>query len=218
MSSEVENIFFLPYLHDECFMSTYGLVEEFSCVDVMRLYALWRFMEQAQKLDPGAYLEVGVWRGGSGCLMARKLQLMGDPGKIYLCDTFQGVVKAGEVDADYVGGEHSDTDIAIVQHLADSLALDNVAILEGIFPEETAARIDELKFRFCHIDVDVYQSGKDVLDWVWDRLVPGGIVVFDDYGFTACPGITKLAEELSKDKDKIFIWNANGQAYLLKHK
>ena len=27
-------------------------------------------------------------------------------------------------------------------------------------------------FRLCHIDVDVYQSAKDVFDWVWPRLSP----------------------------------------------
>jgi O-methyltransferase len=216
MSKEGNSIYYFPYLHDNEFMNTYSLVRSFSLVDVARLYGLWRFMEQAQKLDAGAYLEVGVWRGGSGCLMAHKLQLLNDPSRLYLCDTFSGVVKAGEMDAQYNGGEHSDTDIAIVEHLAQSMSLDNVRILEGIFPEETADRIEESTFRFCHIDVDVYQSGKDVLNWVWDRLVRGGIIVFDDYGFTTCPGITRLVEDVSNDKDKMFIWNASGQSFIIK--
>ena len=48
--------------------------------------------------------------------------------------------------------------------------------------------VADRRFRLAHIDVDVYQSAADVLDWVWPRLSPGGVVVFDDYGFPATPG------------------------------
>jgi O-methyltransferase len=149
--------------------------------------------------------------------MAKKLQLLNDSSTFYLCDTFQGVVNATDVDTFYSGGEHADTDIAIVEHLAGMMKLENIEILQGIFPKDTATEVTDERFRFCHIDVDVYQSGKDVLEWIWDRLVPGGIIVFDDYGFNTCPGITKLVEEISKDKDKLFIWNSNGQGYIIKN-
>jgi hypothetical protein len=38
-------------------------------------------------------------------------------------------------------------------------------------------RIAGKTFRLCHCDVDVYESAKGVLDWVWPRLSPGGVVV-----------------------------------------
>ena len=74
-------------------------------------------------------------------------------------------------------------------------ALTNVELLQGVFPDETADRIADSRFRLCHCDVDVYRSAKDVFDWVWPRLAPGGVVVFDDYGFPACPGVTKFVDE-----------------------
>ena len=46
-----------------------------------------------------------------------------------------------------------------------------------------------LPIRYCHIDVDVYQSARDVLEWVWGRLCIGAIVVYDDYGFDGCHGV-----------------------------
>ncbi len=69
--------------------------------------------------------------------------------------------------------------------------LSNVELLQGVFPDDTGERIADRTFRLCHVDVDVYQSAKDVFDWVWPRLSPGGVAVFDDYGFPACPGVTQ---------------------------
>ncbi len=124
---------------------------------------------------------MGVWKGGSGSLIGKKAELMGIKDNVYLCDTFKGVVKSGVYDSSYRGGEHSDTSQEIVEELVHKLKLDNTKLLVGIFPDETSKFITDNKFRFCHINVDVYQSAKDIVDWLWPRLVLGGIIVFDDY-------------------------------------
>ena len=92
-------------------------------------------------------------------------------------------------------------------------------ILKGIFPEDTANKIlpNEI-FGLCHIDVDVYTSAKDILEWVWDRLIPGGVIVFDDYGFHTCTGVTKLVEEYRYYNDRQIIHNLNGHAIMIKIK
>ena len=96
------------------------------------------------------------------------------------------------------------------------MGLDNVELLEGIFPDETGDRIAGETFRLCHCDVDVYESAKGVLDWVWPRLSPGGVVVFDDYGFPACPGVTKLVDEQRMRDDRLVLHNLNGHGILVK--
>ena len=94
--------------------------------------------------------------------------------------------------------------------------LDNVQILQGIFPDQTSHEIKDLQFRFCHIDVDVYQSAKDIVDWIWDRMVHGGIIVYDDYGFRLCDGITRYVEEQMLYKDRLVLHNLNGHAVIMK--
>lgn len=189
--------------------------------DGSRLWELWFLVNQVKKLD-GSLIEVGSWRGGSGGLIAKKARECGIDRNIYICDTFEGVVKAGEKDSHYKGGEHSDTSVKIVEDLLyTKLGLDKkVKILPGIFPEDTADVIDEdEKFCFCHIDVDVYQSAKDVVEWLWKRLVIGGIIVFDDYGYyNECIGISKYVHELMDDEDKFVITSPNRQAYIIKIK
>ena len=116
-----------------------------------------------------------------------------------------------------IGGEHADTSRQAVEELIlTRMNLDNVEILEGIFPDQTGHRVEGMQFRFCHIDVDVYQSAKDVVDWIWDKMVPGGIMVYDDYGFYGCDGITKYVEEQMMRKDRLVIHNLNGHAIILK--
>ena len=118
----------------------------------------------------------------------------------------------------YVSGEHADTSRQIVEKLVDGMKLHNVEILQGIFPDETGHFIDKkIEFRLCHIDVDVYQSAKDVVDFIWDKMVsPGGIMVYDDYGFHTCDGITKYVEEQMLYKDRLVIHNLNGHAIIIK--
>ena len=50
----------------------------------------------------------------------------------------------------------------------------------------------------------------------WPRLVPGGIVVFDDYGFYACGGVTRMVNDLVDEPDKLVIYNVNGHALVIK--
>jgi O-methyltransferase len=157
-----------------------------------------------------------VWRGGTAAVLAKAA---GEHTTVFLCDTFQGVVKAGELDAIYKGGEHSDTSEDIVISLFDKLNINNYQIIKGIFPDQHAEKLTDKQFKLCHIDVDVYQSAKDIFNWVWPRLVAGGLVVFDDYGFAACEGITTLVNELSDSvENSIFVYNINGHGIMIKTK
>ena len=80
----------------------------------------------------------------------------------------------------------------------------------------TSLQIADRTFRLCHIDVDVYQSGKDILEWAWARMPIGGVVVFDDFGFPSTTGITKLVHEFEGLNDRICVQNLNGHAVYVK--
>jgi O-methyltransferase len=204
-----------PWNKDEAFLKTYRTIRPHSGVDKYRCFELWSLVEQSRKLR-GGVIEIGVWRGGTGALIAKKARLSGIDDTVYLCDTFTGVVKASGRDSTYRGGEHADTTRQRVERLLDGLGLTNVRILEGIFPDQTAHLIREGNFRFCHIDVDVYQSAKDIIDWIWPRMVVGGIIVYDDYGFINCDGITEHVEEQIPNPDRLMLYNLNGHAVFIK--
>lgn len=203
-----------PWNRDRVFLDVFRKIRAHTLVDKYRCFELWSLVEQSSKVD-GALMEVGVWRGGTGALIARRAQLDGG-GRVYLCDTFCGVVKASSRDSTYRGGECANTSQRIVERLLDDLGLTNVTVLTGVFPEQTAHLVGDSTFRFCHIDVDVYQSAKDVVDWIWERMSIGGIVVYDDYGFAGCDGITRYVEEQTNERDRIVVHNLNGHAVVVK--
>ncbi|MEK7412478.1 MAG: TylF/MycF/NovP-related O-methyltransferase [Planctomycetota bacterium] len=210
------NATYSPWNRDSTFQAAHAQIQEATLVDVYRCWELWQLVEQSAKLSEGAVIEIGVWRGGTGALIAQRAKQCGIRDPIYLCDTFTGVVKAGANDTRYIGGEHADTDRAAVERLLARMGCDGVRILVGIFPDQTGSAVAEQRIRFCHVDVDVYQSAKDILAWVWDRLVPGGIVVFDDYGFKGCEGVARLVEEHRSSHDRIVIHNLNGHAVMIR--
>lgn len=208
---------YTPWQIDATFRQCYEKIRDFTLVDERRCYALWSLVEQTSKLSAGAILEIGVWRRGTGALIAAQARRCGIVDEVYLCDTFSGVVKAGEKDPSYFGGEHSDTSMEAVRHLLfDVLELNNVRLLQGVFPEDTGELVRSSCLRLCHVDVDVYQSAKDIVEWVLPRMVHGGAIVFDDYGFETCAGIQAYVDELLGTKGLIGFYNLTGQAVVVK--
>lgn len=204
-----------PWLVDQAFQRAYRKVRRNTLVDEWRCWELWSLIGELRAI-PGAVLEVGVWRGGTGALMAKRSALLQNSEPVFLCDTWKGVVKTGTVDTYYRDGKHDDASREVVEQLVSGMALDRVRLLEGIFPEDTGHEAADHSFRFVHIDVDVYKSAADVLDWTWPRLSTHGVVVFDDYGFPATPGIAKLVDEQRGRPDRLVLHNLNGHGLIVK--
>lgn len=205
-----------PWLTDNDFQRTYRITRRHTLVDEWRCYELWQLLGEVAHV-PGSILEVGVWRGGTGALMARRAELLGITDPVLLCDTWEGVVNSGAIDTYYHNGEHSDASQETVRELVDRrMGLARVRVLKGVFPDETGGQLENEVLRFVHIDVDVYQSAADTFAWAWSRLSEGGIVVFDDYGFPATPGVTRFVDEHRVGADRLFLHNLNGHAILVK--
>lgn len=209
----IPNATYSPWLDDQNFLQILNLVKSNTLVDVFRLWELYQISLQLKKVD-GDVLEVGVWRGGSGALIANVIANFNKT--IFLADTFTGVVLAGESDSAYTGGEHSDTSVEIVDELFQRIGLTNYVKLIGEFPKDNSNEMVFSKLSMVHIDVDVYSSAKGVWDWAQPYLSPGSIVVFDDFGFISCSGVTKFVNEIKEDPSYRFIHNLNGHAIFIK--
>ncbi len=206
---------YAPWYTDEEFQRVHKAVKRNTLVDIWRCYELWSAVGELADV-PGALLEVGVWRGGTGAILASRAAALGIDEPVFLCDTWSGVVKTGAVDTYYAGGEHADTSLEVVEKLMERLNLKNVHLLKGVFPDDTGEKVASLDFRLCHIDVDVYRSAKDVFEWVWPRLSSGGVVIFDDYGCAACPGVTKFVDAQRGTAGRLVLHNLNGHGIVIK--
>jgi O-methyltransferase len=77
-----------------------------------------------------------------------------------------------------------------------------------MFPDEPDAR-----YRFVHVDVDIYQPTRDSIAYFYPRLVPGGMIVCDDYNW---PGARKAIEEVCAQNSAEFKTTSHTQAYIVR--
>lgn len=200
-----------PWLDNETFKSLHDAVSGHTLVDVYRCYELFQLAGQTSSVS-GDLVEVGVWRGGTAALLAGASK-----GKrIALFDTFSGVAKAdARYDTIYKGGEHADTDRQTVEALFSRLDL-NCDIHVGMFPDDTLWGLPQ-QIAMAHIDVDTYGSAKASFEAIWPRLSGGGVVVFDDYGFWGCEGVTQFVNDLVGNLNgSLFLHNLNGHGVIVK--
>lgn len=197
---------------DPAFIRAYVAVEERTLVSPYRCHFLWQFARRANAL-PGSAAQLGVYRGGSAQLIASAL---GTEKPFYLFDTFAGLPEHDpEIDR-YPKGKFSDTSAEEVRALfADR---PNVRILPGHFPETAAAVPSEERFAFVYLDADHYRSTRDGLEFFHDRMVPGGAIVLDDFGFENCPGVKRAVDDFlsSRGSKELPIVTTAYQAVLLK--
>jgi O-methyltransferase len=159
-----------------------------SLVDPVRCYMLWQFLHGCMNL-PGAVAEVGVYKGGTALLFTRVLSGTGKT--LHLFDTFRGMPTVDpKVDVHRTGDFNDASEAAVRKLIQDPHAQFHV----GFFPD-TAKGLASETFCFVHVDADIRQSVLDACAFFMPRLVPGGVMVFDDYGFESCPGAKRAVDE-----------------------
>lgn len=80
--------------------------------------------------------------------------------------------------------------------------LDNYSLIKGDIIETLPEYIEnnsQRKFSLIHIDVDVYEPVKCILEQTWNKLVKGGVIILDDYG--RLEGETQAIDEFFEDKN-----------------
>jgi len=185
------------------FLELHELCREKTMTSIERMYALWSATRYIVDNElPGDFVECGVWRGGSVMLMAATLLRRGDTTRdLWLYDTFGGMTEPTDDDVQAMSGrsaagilrEHERTPDdpfwgiagrdAVEQNLRRTgYPLERFRIVEGdvaaTLPETAPADIALLR-----LDTDWYTSTRHELEQLYPRLVRGGVLIIDDYGY-----------------------------------
>ena len=181
---------------------------------VDRRYGLREMTKLVMDID-GDVAECGSYNGITAYLMAEVIRQAGVNKELHLFDSFAGLSEPQEDDgAHWRAGDLSCPLEDVRQNLADfTFVRYHPGWIPEAFPEVEARR-----FALVHIDVDLYEPTRDALRFFWDRLVPGGLIVFDDYGFVTCPGATKAIDEFFATKSQPIANMASGGAFIIKRK
>jgi O-methyltransferase len=143
-----------------------------------RCYILYQWLHLALH-GGGQVAERGVYTGGTAHLLAMVMAARGDGRELHLFDTFSGMPQTVLPRRDY----HAPGDLADAQLENVKTRLSGFAFVRfhvGLTFEE----IQEVR-EFAFVHVDIYPSVLDCCRWFWPRLRPGGVMLFDDYGFRA---------------------------------
>lgn len=143
---------------------------------------------------PGDIVECGVWRGGH--IIAAMLAASTD--RVYwLFDTFDGMTEPGPQDTRH-GYHATDTikyrkggpknwcrsEIQEVQQNIDAWRRPDQTVIYKQGPVEQTLTAQDLpeKIALLRLDTDFYASTRIELEVLWPRVVPGGVMIIDDYG------------------------------------
>ena len=203
---------FSPWEGLPSFKPHYDAVRDHTLVSADRCWILASCMAQARELK-GDFAEFGVFRGGTALLAARLLAEAQDDRPLHLFDSFAGMPRTS-ADEPYNAGDFNQTSAASVEKLVAPTGAKTVFHV-GFIPDTFVdAGIDRLAF--AHIDVDLYQSVLDSIAFVYPRLVPGGLLVFDDYGFPGCVRAREATDQAFKTLREKPIYLPTGQALVIK--
>jgi O-methyltransferase len=151
---------------------------------------------------PGDVVEFGSLYGGSGAVIAEALNFFGKK-PLWLFDSFSGIPKSRYGLDHRWNNEFSDNSFAEVRNaFAD---LDHVKVIAGNLVE--THKLIENPVSFGYIASDTLESGELLLNFLWPKLSPGGIIAICDYGsFPNCIPLTMFADYYFEDKADAFIF------------
>jgi O-methyltransferase len=208
-----------PWFEKAFLRDVYEPLADLTLLTEDRCYLLDRLVRLCALMD-GDMAELGVYKGGGALVIGRALRearaSMGVPApKLYLFDSFEGMPPTSGHDAKvHAQGDFGDTSVEAV---AKVMAPFPFAILRKGYIPDSLKGLENEKFSFVHCDLDLYKSTIDSLHFFYGRLVPGGVMLFDDYGIRIYENAEKKAvDEFFADKPEKPISLANGQTVVVK--
>jgi len=194
----------VPADYDDELAATVRRVRRHTLTSAARIAALCDGVEYlVRNRIPGDLAECGVWRGGSMMAAALTLQRHGDTSRsLWLYDTYEGMTEPSEADESSPydgysphkrweritrrGGRWAGVPAPEVRAALESTGYpaDRIHCIEGKVEDTIPAQVPE-QIALLRLDTDWYESTRHELEHLYPRLVPGGVLIVDDYGHYA---------------------------------
>lgn len=162
---------------------------------------------------PGDTAECGVFRGATSYLICRANKKASAGSKTHhIFDSFEGLSEPGPSDGSHWSKGDLKCTLDFVQRALSDC--DNLEFHPGWIPARFRD-VDDRKFSFVHIDVDLSEPTRESMEFFYPRMAPGGIVVCDDYGQTTSPGATTTIDRFLADKPEKMLTLPDGGGFLI---
>lgn len=196
------------------FADELGPVPLWTAIDAWPLYVgsgnLARTMVIADLLRetaevPGDIAEFGIWRGATTMLMAKLVKMWEPQGSrvIHGFDSFEGLTEFSAKDGvavEHQGAYRGNRDQ--LEDMMDLYEMDGLVRLHQGYIENTLPLFLEenpaQSFSLMICDTDLYESTRVILESGHERMMPGGLIVFDEWNSEIYPGEGLAANEFLK--------------------
>lgn len=175
---------------------------------------LWA-AEHALKLE-GDFVECGVNKGGYARAIYEYTNLKVSGKKFWLLDTYNGIpagqAKLSNVSAGIGMGSYQDCYEEVTQTFA---SFSNARIVKGMIPD-TLNQVTSEKISYLSIDMNIAIPEIAAAIYFWDKLVPGGIIVLDDYNFVFHPEQRTAFDAFAQERGCSILPLPTGQGLMIK--
>lgn len=215
----------------------YAVVKNYTMVNIPRFISLYQQVRYIEVNGiPGDFVECGVWKGGTAGMMAlAQMEYGKKKRKLHLFDSFAGLPQATEKDSNVDKKRFGIRDTKDKLESSGELAADDTFVKELLFnqikyPEEMtyiykgwfqdtvpSAVKDIPQIALLRLDGDLYESTKICLEYLWDKVVPRGVIVIDDYkSYEGCEKAIAEFYETLEFKPLLSHIESGGARYLIK--
>ncbi len=87
---------------------------------------------------------------------------------------------------------------------------------KGYIPDSFKTSVNPEKLSWLHIDLNSSIATKAALDYFFDKILPGGVILFDDYSHRGYEDTMKMIDNYFEGKDGILMPIPTGQAIFFK--
>ena len=183
----------LGTVHNSDFMNEKDFIESFNVgaktgswgqnpVNHWRVYVILWCANWAKPLE-GDFVECGVNKGGHARSIINYINFKNIKKKFYLLDTFCGLperyISEEEKKLGRTSGGYEECYENVKETFKD---FNNVEIIRGTVPD-TLSHVKAEKVSFLSLDMNNWKPEIAAGEFFWNKLVKGGVIVLDDYGY-----------------------------------
>jgi O-methyltransferase len=181
-----------------------------------RVYVVCWFADMVKNLE-GDFVECGVNTGAYARAVIDYIDFSKLNKKFYLFDTFGGLVESlvsedeKKAGIDYYFGTYKD----VYEEVKKTFAGFNVDIIKGVVPD-TLPQCKSEKIAYLSIDMNCVAPEIAAAEYFWDKIVTGGVIILDDYGFPLHINQKLAFDEFAKKKGVSVLTLPTGQGIMIK--
>ena len=209
-----------PFLSDERFVNAYAHGKSTGSWGAANIQ--WRahvacWAADQVKTLPGDFIEFGVNKGGLAQTIIDYLKFAELGKNYYLLDTFNGLDDALISDAERSVGRDQITYYTdcYQEVMARFGPYPFARVIRGSVPS-TLKQVDASAFCFVSMDMNCAEPELAALEFCWPKLVPGGVIVLDDYGFRTHEAQQNVHRKFAQHQGVPLLELPTGQGLIMK--